>query len=304
MHKKVLVTGVTGFLGSQIAEEFISSGYQIIGTRRLQSNLWRCENFIDKITWINLEDDNWKQQIINLKPEVFIHSAWEGVGADDRNNWHGQAKNIDLTLDFLELAKAVDAEKFIGFGSQAEYGLFSGIINEDYVIQPTSAYGLCKNLVAQTIKCYSDQNNINWYWLRLFSFFGEKENDNWFIPTVIKSIRDNKPMDMTPGLQRYAYMYVKDLAKIVVQITETTIKSDIYNLSSSNSIELKKLVEKIIAIVKPTNPQINFGAIPYRENQPMVIQGNIEKLKNELGELSETDFDSNLESVVNYIIEN
>jgi dTDP-D-glucose 4,6-dehydratase len=111
-------------------------------------------------------------------------------------------------------------------------------------------------------------------------------------------------MDMTPGLQRYAYMYVKDLAKIVVQIVETTIKSDIYNLSSSNSIELKKLVEKIIAIVKPADPQINFGAIPYRENQPMVIQGNIEKLKNELGELIETDFDSNFEGVVNYIIKN
>lgn len=304
MSKRVLLTGISGFLGSHIAEELIAVGYLVIGIIRSNSNLWRCKNILEKVIWINIEDSNWKQRIIELEPEIFIHSAWDGVGANDRDNWRGQLKNVDLTINLLELAKAVNAEKFVGFGSQAEYGLFSGKISEDHAINPKTAYGLCKSLVAQTIKCYSEQNNINWYWLRLFSFFGEKEDNKWFIPVVIKNIYNNKRMDMTPGLQRYAYMYVKDLARIAIRIIDSSIEPGIYNISSNNSIELKEIVQKIINIIKPENPQINFGAIPYRENQPMVIQGETQKLQNEIGDILETDLDLGLKNVINYILNN
>lgn len=302
MGKKVLLTGISGFLGSQIADELLLNGYEVLGLKRANSNLWRCKDFLQKITWVNLDDKDWNRQVINLKPEIFVHAAWSGVGVADRDNWQEQLKNINLTLSFLELAKTVGAEKFIGFGSQAEYGSFSGAIDENYPLNPVSAYGLSKNLVSQTIKCFSEQNNIDWCWLRLFSFFGEKEDSNWFIPMTIKNIEGNKPMDMTPGLQKYAYMNVKDLAKIIVRIVASSIKSDVYNLSSAKAIELKKIVEKIIDIINPENPQINFGAIPYRENQPMIVMGDTEKLRIQLGDLLETDFDSNLRDVVKYIL--
>lgn len=302
MSKKVLISGITGFLGSQLAEELVHSGYKVYGIKRINSNTERCKTFEDKVIWVNIEDDSWKQKIYSLKPNIFLHSAWEGVGASDRNNWQLQLNNIDITYSLLEIAKEVKAEKFIGFGSQAEYGFFSGKIDEKFPVNPNSGYGLSKNLVSQLIKFYCEQNNLNWYWLRLFSFFGEKEANNWFIPTVIKNIFENTPMDMTPGKQKYAYMYVNDLAIIVKRIIESNIKSDIYNLSSNNVMELKIIVEKIIKIVNPNNPQINFGALPYRENQPMLIQGDTSKLSEELGGLFETDFDINLQKVVEYNI--
>jgi nucleoside-diphosphate-sugar epimerase len=301
MNKKILITGISGFLGSQIAEVLNFNGFELIALKRENSDLWRCENFSENVKWIDLSE-NWEEQLINLKPEIIIHSAWEGVSAKDRDNWSAQFNNLEFTLKLLRIAKEVNLKKFIGFGSQAEYGDFSGIINEDYFIDPKSAYGLSKNLVAQTIKVFCEQNAMDWYWLRLFSFFGEKEADNWFIPTLIKNIFQNKPMDMTPGEQRYAYMYVKDLANIIVEIIKSTVKSDVYNLSSNQSISLKEIVNKITEILNPSNPQINFGALPYRDNQPMLIQGDITKLKNEIGAFSETDFDTNLKKVVEFII--
>ncbi len=302
MGKKVLITGITGFLGSQLAEELIAHGHKVYGIKRSNSNSIRCISFEDKVTWINLDDENWKKIVTTLKPDIFLHSAWEGVGASDRDNRLVQLKNLDLVLILLEIAKEVNAEKFIGFGSQAEYGLFSGKIDEKHPLNPNSAYGSAKSMSSQLIKSFCETNDIKWYWLRLFSFFGEKEADNWFIPTVIKNIFENRPMEMTPGLQRYAYMYVKDLASIVRKIIESEMKSDFYNLCSSNAIELKTIVEKIIKIVNPSNPQINFGALPYRENQPMLIQGDTGKLSQELGGLMETDFDENLRNVVEYRI--
>jgi nucleoside-diphosphate-sugar epimerase len=178
------------------------------------------------------------------------------------------------------------------------------VIDENYILEPKSAYGLSKHLCSQTIKVFCEQNNIDWYWLRLFSFFGEKEASNWFIPTLIKNISDNKPMDMTPGEQRYAYMYIEDLAEIICNLIKSSAISGIYNLSSKNSVSLKEIVEKIINIIKPLKSQVNFGAMPYRDNQPMLIQGEVSKLEGQIGEFNETSFDINLKKVVEYIINN
>lgn len=303
MNKKVLVSGITGFLGSQIAQELNDNGFELIAIRRTNSDLSRCTEFLDNVKWIELSD-NWEEQLIDLKPQVIIHSAWEGVAAVDRDNWKVQMNNIPFTLKLLSIAKEVNVEKFIGFGSQAEYGTFSGVIDENYAIDPKTAYGLSKNLCNQTIKVFCEQNNIDWYWLRLFSFFGEKEAGNWFIPSLIKNISENKPMDMTPGEQRYAYMYIGDLASIIVKIVKSSAKSGTYNLSSKQSVSLKEIVEKIINIIKPLDPLVNFGALPYRENQPMLIQGAVSKLEEEIGGFAETSLDVNLKNVTEYLINN
>ena len=212
---KIFITGISGFLGSQIAKTFLNNGQKIIATKRSDSNLWRCEEFIHDIIWINTYDENWDLKIIELKPEIIIHSAWSGVSASDRDNWEVQLSNINFTLTLLQIAKNCEVKKFIGFGSQAEYGNFSGIIDENYTLKPNSAYASSKIAVSQIINDFCSINCINWYWFRLFSFFGELESNNWFIPTLIDKIRKEQKMDMTPGEQKYAYMYVEDLANLI-----------------------------------------------------------------------------------------
>jgi nucleoside-diphosphate-sugar epimerase len=303
MNNKVLITGISGFLGSQIAQKLCDKGFELIALKRETSDLSRCNEFSANVNWINISE-NWEQKVIELNPQIIIHSAWEGVGAQERDNWQVQTNNLQFTLKLLSIAKEVNLEKFISFGSQAEYGYFSGVIDENYILEPKSAYGLSKHLCSQTIKVFCEQNNIDWYWLRLFSFFGEKEASSWFIPTLIKNISDNKPMDMTPGEQRYAYMYIEDLAEIICNLIKSSAISGIYNLSSKNSISLKEIVEKIINIIKPLKSQVNFGAMPYRDNQPMLIQGEVSKLEGQIGEFNETSFDINLKKVVEYIINN
>ena len=300
---KIFITGISGFLGSQIAKLFLNKGQKIIATRRSNSNLWRCEEFIDDIIWINTDETNWNTKIIDLKPEIIIHSAWSGVSANDRDDWEVQLSNIDFTLTILQVAKKCEVKKFIGFGSQAEYGNFSGIIDENYQLKPNSAYASSKIAVSQIINDFCSINKINWYWFRLFSFFGELESNNWFIPTLIDKILKEQKMDMTPGEQKYAYMYVEDLANLITKIVHSNVKPGIYNISSSNAISLVEIANKILALINPKNSKINFGALQYRENQPMHIQGSTLKIERELDEkIVETDFNDALSKVVKYKI--
>jgi nucleoside-diphosphate-sugar epimerase len=301
MNNRILITGITGFLGSQIAKQLILQGHKIFATKRSCSILWRCEEFINEITWIDTDEPIWHNRIINLQPEIIIHSAWNGVSASDRDDWEVQFSNIDFALTLLQIAKKSKVKKFIGFGSQAEYGNFSGIIDENYPLNPNSAYASAKTAVSQIIDNYCSINKINWHWFRLFSFFGELESNTWLIPTLIEKISSLQKMEMTPGEQKYAYMYVGDLARIIGKIVEFDISSGIYNISSSTAISLLELTNKILEIIKPAESQINFGAIPYRPNQSMHIQGSILKLERELGEkIDEIDFNDSLSKVVNY----
>jgi nucleoside-diphosphate-sugar epimerase len=301
MHNKILLTGISGFLGSQIAKQLIFQGHKLIATKRTSSDLWRCEEYANKITWINLNEANWQTKILEFNPEIIIHTAWSGVSATDRDDWDIQLSNIDLTLKLLQIAKQCKLKKIIGFGSQAEYGNFSGIIDETYPVNPNSAYGSSKIAISQIINNFCSINQINWHWFRLFSFFGELENNSWFIPTLIDKISSVQKMDMTPGEHKYAYMYVGDLARIIGKIVEVDISSGVYNISSSNAISLLELSNKILELIKPTESQINFGAIPYRQNQSMHIQGSNSKLEKELGEkIEELNFNDSLSRVVNF----
>ena len=301
MHKRILITGISGFLGSEIAKQLIFQGHELMATKRPSSDLWRCEDYANNITWINLNEASWQTKILEFNPQIIIHTAWNGVSATDRNDWDVQFSNIDLTLKLLQIAKQCKLKKFIGFGSQAEYGNFSGIIDENYPLNPNSAYGASKISISQIIKSFCSINQINWHWFRLFSFFGELENNTWFIPTLIDKISSVQKMDMTPGEQKYAYMYVGDLARLISKTVENEISSGIYNISSSNAISLLELTNKILELIKPAESQINFGAIPYRPNQSMHIQGSNSKLEKELGEkIVELDFNDSLSKVVNY----
>jgi nucleoside-diphosphate-sugar epimerase len=302
-NKSVLITGVSGFLGSQIAKHLILKNYEVIAIKRESSNLWRCQEYIDKIKWVNTDDEQWEDKILDFLPQIIIHSSWSGVSAFERDNWNMQFTNVVFTLKILEIAKKCRTKKIIGFGSQAEYGNFSGIIDENYSLNPNSAYAAAKISVSDIIKNYCSINCIDWYWFRLFSFFGELESDNWFIPTIINKIINGQKMDMTPGEQRYAYMYVGDLAKNIGLIIDSSILSGIYNISSNRAISLQELTNKIIAIIKPKTTQINFGALPYRENQSMHIQGSNLKIEKALGtKLEELDFDTSLNKVISYLL--
>jgi len=297
---KVLITGITGFLGSHIAETLVKNNVQVIGLKRPGADIWRCKGFQDKIFWIDLDNNGtWKSNIKNIRPGAIIHCAWIGVEASERNLWHKQIKNIDFQMDLLEIADEINLENFLILGSQAEYGFIDQKVNEDHNTDATTAYGSIKLACLEIFKTFCKQKSINWVWLRVFSLFGEREDQNWLIPTVIKKMQTDNEMDLTPGEQKYAYMYVKDFAGIVYTMLRKAIKPGVYNISSDKLHTLRQLVE---SIKQQINPQfkLNFGALPYRDGQSMHIEGDISKLTGEIGLIDFTDFSVALSNTISY----
>lgn len=298
---RTFITGASGFIGSYLLRELINTGHEVLAMKRPTTNLYRIEDCITKVEWI--EDSlTCVDEIKAFKPEIIFHLAWEGVAAKDRTSWSVQETNIQLLQRILDVATECGTKKFVGIGSQAEYGTFESKIREDSPANPISAYGATKVACYTILKTYCEMHQINWYWFRLFPCFGPKEDDSWLIPSLIKSIYTQDYMDLTPGEQRLAYMYVGEVARAICSpISVNKNLSGVYNISSDNPISLKELVTYIRDMVAPSF-KLNFGALPYRQGQCMYMVGDTTKLRRNLYVPDTVTFNEKLKETIGYYI--
>ncbi|PWK21407.1 nucleoside-diphosphate-sugar epimerase [Arcicella aurantiaca] len=302
MSKSILITGITGFLGSHIAEKFLVEGFNVIGLKRVNSDTWRNSEYLNDINWINVDEPDWQSKVIYLNPSIILHAAWNGVTSDSRNKLALQMGNITMLAELLEVAQKISVIKFIALGSQAEYGKLDSIANELHPLNPDNIYGITKTLANQLLRCYCELNNINWYWLRVFSVFGEKESEQWLIPSVIKKVLSkDKELKLSSGTQQYAYMYCKDFANSVYMLScKKDLQSGIYNISGANAKSLKSIIQQIVHLSDNQDIDLKFGALPLRENQSSFIEGSMNKFFTKVGKVPYTPFEVALESTIAY----
>lgn len=275
---KILLTGATGFIGSNIAKGLLECGDDVYATFRSTSSFEKCIEFKDRINWINAETSDWKEQIKAIKPDQLIHVAWGGIEAGNRNNWEVQIRNFWLSKGYFELAKESGIKKVIAIGSQAEYGKYDFPVNETTAPMPNDAYGAVKTLTANYLRNLFENTVTEWYWMRVFSVFGEGENAGWLIPTVISKLLKHEPIALTSCKQQYNYLYIEDFVRqfiAVVRCTEN--KSGIFNLCYTSSIALKDLLLKIAELMNIPYNLLQFDSIPQREDQNMLIAGDNSK---------------------------
>ena len=297
---KVFLTGATGFIGSFLAKHLIDEGHELLCLKRETSDLFRLETYKDSINWVNTSED-WKNAFKAFCPEIVYNLAWDGVSASDRVKWDKQVHNIVLQQELLDLADECGVKKIVGTGSQSEYGEFEDKIDETYPVNPKTAYAASKVAALVTMKSFCEIHGIDWYWFRLFPLFGPYESDRRLLPSLIKNICTTGYMDLTPGKQKLAYLYVGECAKAIASPINVEGYSGVYNICSDELFSLKELVTMVRDKINP-DFKLNFGAQPYRYGQCMYMEGDTSKLRKNLYELKTDDFNQRLDETIAYYL--
>lgn len=298
--KKVIITGATGMIGISLIKYLLTKNIQIIAIVRENSN--RISNIPKdknvKIIECSLENLK-KLQLKEKGYEIFYHFAWDGTFGDDRNNKEKQERNVQYTLDSLKLAKRVGCKRFIGAGSQAEFGRVNGIINEEVIANPETEYGKAKLMAGMESKKLANELKIEHIWTRIFSCYGPYDGKNTMIMTSIREMLEGKSPNYTKGEQNWNYIFSEDLAKIFYYLGDKGVDNSLYCLAST---ENKKLYEyiKIIRDLINTKIQLKFGAIAYSEKQVMNLTVDIQKLINDIGYQPETLFEDGIRKTIEW----
>jgi nucleoside-diphosphate-sugar epimerase len=298
---RVVLTGATGFIGSYLAEELVAQGYEVIALRRRHSDAWRVAAISDRITWVNSDEPGWEQQLRESQPEYLVHSAWLGVGVGLREDWQSQLSNLTFTMQLLQAVQQPNLKKIIMLGSQAEYGLFEGRIDETHATLPTAAYGATKVATLQLVRAYCEANGLEWYWLRVFAVFGPREDANWFVSFVAASLLRQESPQLTGCEQQYDYLFVPDLARAIIQTLPIEPgHSGVYNVGANRATGLRQLVD---TLCEQTDAKVavSYGALPYRPGQVMHMEGNADKFESVFGPIVQTPLPTALAATVSYI---
>jgi len=297
MKLKALVTGGTGFVGSNLIKELVRKNWEVYALVRKKSSLGygRLKN-IEGIHYIYVEElfrhnDKGLKEIAtkkvdfkNILPQfdVCFHLAAYGVDYHQQNIRELIEGNIDFTMDVLNFCKENATKKTIITGSCFEYGLNEGKkLNEEDRVNPQSMYGSAKAASVIMARVFAEKNNIPLVTVRPFGVFGENEGIHKLVPQLMQAVILNKTMEMTSGEQVRDYLYIKDLIEAYITIALTDVPLyEVYNVCSGVEVKVKDIAMEVAKFADGSSNLFNFGSVPCRENEVMHFVGDNSKIKN------------------------
>ena len=195
----------------------------------------------------------------------------------------------------MQVAKNIGVKHFTMTGSQAEYGIYKNKIDETFVANPVSAYGVCKLSAFNILKVMSEKINMKFNWVRVFSIYGNDDSDNkLLISYLVKCFKENIEPVLTSGEQLWDFLHAKDAANALYLIGDKE-KEGIYNLASGESRKLKDFVIEARNILNP-NIKLNFAK--NNNFNGVELNVNVDKLKNDLGWIPKISFNDGMKMFI------
>ena len=299
--KRVLVTGASGFLGSALVRRLIAEGVHVAVLQREDKPGRRLHDVLARVELLAATTKTPKclrEGLLRSRPDTVFHLGWGGVASSYRNDAAMQVANVEDAVQLATLCVDCGVEHFVGAGSQAEYGPRDHEIFESECPSPTTMYGAAKLAAAVLTERLCDLGGVKHSWLRVFSTYGPDDNPDWMIPSLIRQLGRGVRPALTAGEQRWDYLYVDDAAAAFAAVAKARV-GGIYNLGSGEAIPLRGLIERIRDIIDPSL-DLGFGEIPYRPDQVMHLQANIDKLKANTAWAPETPLEKGLSATIRW----
>ena len=211
------------------------------------------------------------------------------------------SSNLKVLLNLYERFKNDKKLKlFIQFGSNEEYGNEGSPFKETMRECPNSPYALVKQLTVNTALMLHGNYGFPAMVVRPSNLFGKYQNPSKFIPYVIQQLKANAPLNVTPCEQKRDFIYAEDFAWCIEQIIKNHNKAvgEIINVGSGESISLKSIIE-ICKNHIGSSSAINYGALPYRENEVMDLRCDEEKLSKTINHEIKFNITNRLKEYIN-----
>lgn len=291
---KIVITGATSFIGKSLTDLAIECGNEVFAVCRdikKANKLFKPDKNL-KIIELTLERYNDLPDNIHTA-DIFIHLAWAGTSVNEREIHEIHQKNIVYTKVAMFAAKQLGCTLFVDSGSQAEYGIYNGKINEDTPCNPISEYGKAKLAVFNFGKEYCSKVGLKYLHLRVFSVFGEMDHPHTLIMTAIKKFMANEPLQLTSCTQKWNFLYIRDAVKQIYALCQNVYYDPaftygVYNIASKDTRTLKDFVYRMKELSE-SQSVLEFGEI--KSPNTVTLDPDVSKTFNRIGFISAYTFD-------------
>jgi UDP-glucose 4-epimerase len=257
----ILITGGSGFIGSNLAGYFVSKGYDVTVFDNLSSG--KVENITS-----NINRSNFNLIRGDVRDKEFINSSMKGVEEvyhlaadpsvkDSATNPEGSFRiNVDGTFNVLEAARKNDVKKIVFTSSSTVYGETKVLPTpEDHPEIPISNYAASKVADEVYISSYAFTYGIKGVVLRLANIFGPPSMHGVMYDFYNKLQADPSKLEILgDGKQSKSYLYISDCIDAITLASRKQRKIyDYFNVGSTEMTTVDEVARSMCSVlgIKP-----------------------------------------------------
>jgi GDP-4-dehydro-6-deoxy-D-mannose reductase len=311
---RLLITGITGFVGSYMAEHALSLGAEVFGSLRWRSKTDNIDHLRSKVTLIesDLRDLSSVRALLETSnPTHVIHLAAQSfVGASWKTPAETLTTNILSQVNLLEGLRGLKlSPRFLVVGSSEEYGLVTEDelpIKETNPLRPLSPYAVSK--VAQDLMGYQ-------YWKsyglpivrsRAFNHEGPRRGDVFVTSNFARQVAEIEaglcdPVIYVGDLKpRRDYSDVRDIVRGYWALVERGEPGEVYNLCSGKSWAIQWVLDFLLEQSQVKGISVQTDPARLRPSDVMVLEGDPSKIEKATGWKVEIPFERTLKDLLGY----
>lgn len=253
--ERVLVTGGAGFIGSNLVEELVERGNEVVVLDDLylgdESNLSEVEDEIEFVKGSVLDEDDVEKALQGVDT-VFHLAARSSSPMHKENPAEGARVNIEGFIRTVEAAKNEEVEKIVYASTSSMYGSVKPPHHEGQNPKPANLYTASKMSREKYAEAYSYTNQIETTGMRFFSVFGPHEKAKGKYANVItqflwKMMDDEQPVIWGDGQQERDFIYVEDVVDAIIKASKRKDKLDgeVINVGRGEPATFNHVVESL-----------------------------------------------------------
>jgi GDP-4-dehydro-6-deoxy-D-mannose reductase len=310
---RLLITGITGFVGSHMAEYALGQGAQVFGSARWRSRTENVEHLRGKIELIDCDLRDVASvrrllatatptHIIHLAAQSFVGSSWHTPGET-------LAANTSCQINLLESLRDLESPpRFLVIGTSEEYGLVHADelpIRESNQLRPLSPYAVSK--VAQDLMGfqYFKSYGLPIIRTRAFNHEGPRRGDVFVTSSFAKQVAEieaglRKPVIFVGDLKpRRDYSDVRDIVRGYWLLLERGEPGEVYNLCSGRSWTIQQVLDFYLREARVADITVEADPARMRPSDVMILEGDPSKIAR-LGWKTEIPFERTLGDLLAY----
>ncbi len=283
---KVLITGIAGFIGANLARTLLKNGAEVHGIIRSSTDLWRLEDIKRKLHLHTAEmddRDSVSAVVKAVRPSVIYHMAIYGAYPSLQIEPEKILQtSIFSTLYVLDAAREVGVDMVVNAGTSSEYGTKDHPMREDEVIAPNSYYAVGKAAqthLAQYTALHGGPPSVT---LRFFSVYGPFEGPSRFVPNAVKNALKGTEIPVSdPSIGR-DFIYISDAVDACLKAAlAPQLSGEVINVGTGKQ---QTLGDVFNAVIKETDSKSTMavGVAKKREFDTNIWVADVAKMKKKL----------------------
>lgn len=307
--KKILLSGVTSFIGHSLAKH-LSAEYEVIGILSRKPTDYqdiqkiRLQELGETTQFISCDitsQHDLKKVIQDIGPNIFLHHA--GYTKNYNSSQYDFAESLKINLHPLETIYAemqkVKGDGIIITGTVMEYSDGQNPHQESEYCVPSTPYGLSKLFETLRAGQLSFQHHLPTRVIRVFNPYGAHDYSQKLLPFVINKLKNKEPVELTSCEQVRSFTHLTTLNEIYSYFIEDLKNggSQIYNGISMEGISLKDFLMKVANTLQLDTQLLQFGKRAMNPHETLIQKGSIHKLS-KTGILLPTSVDDELRNII------